>query len=220
MCRSVDSRTFLNKMGRKGDITEWQKGVSVFGHAKGHFMKEAAELAGVSTRTGIKIYKQWQNFWNTNDFWRNCERKKILTDRGRHKVSKPVNRNWFTSRQELLQNINFGLSSFVSKRTLRRELYGINIWNRLAHKRLLLTAAHKTVRLQKVNDHKLNCGTVELLYALMNQDFVCLWTMLADAPTEDLIKLLSEAACGSQFKLEELWDVLGLFQLYRVGLID
>ena len=36
------------KMGDKADGNDWRKGVTAFGCAKGHSVKEVAEFAGVS----------------------------------------------------------------------------------------------------------------------------------------------------------------------------
>lgn len=86
-----------------------------FGWSKDYFLKKVEEFDNVSIRAVIRIYKQWQNFQNTNNSCENCG-KKALTDRDEPSRSfRVLQFNLPLCRQELLQNVNFGPSPLTSE---------------------------------------------------------------------------------------------------------
>lgn len=89
-CRLVNSKTALHKTGWKSKVAERQKGVIAFSGAKRHPVKVVVEFASALMFTVIWIYKQWQNFTNTNIFHQDCGRKETSTGRDRRRISRPV----------------------------------------------------------------------------------------------------------------------------------
>ncbi|GBL81283.1 hypothetical protein AVEN_143602-1 [Araneus ventricosus] len=107
-------------MGKCKDVTEWQNGAIVFGLARGYTVREVSGFVGVWQRSVQRVCKQWCKTRDHETRRENCGRKKVLSERGRKRVSRLVNQNRFQTRQELLQSVNEGPSQPVSERTLRR----------------------------------------------------------------------------------------------------
>ena len=126
---NVSSDVWKIKMGHKADVNDRQKGVTAFGGAKGHSLKEEAVFAGVSKHAVIWVDQQWQKSHSTGNSHKNCGRKTKLKDRDCWCVSRLGNKTHFASRQELLLEANTGSSQPISERTLCRELHTLNIWS-------------------------------------------------------------------------------------------
>ncbi|GBM46766.1 hypothetical protein AVEN_6049-1 [Araneus ventricosus] len=77
-------------MGKCKDVTEWQKGAIVFGRAHGHTVCGVSGFVGVSQWTVQRVYKQWCNTRDHKTRRQNCDRKKILAQKDRRRVSRLV----------------------------------------------------------------------------------------------------------------------------------
>lgn len=113
----------FRKMGRNKDLTDWKKGLIAFGGSKRHDEEEISEFAGVSHSTVKCFFRQWTEMPSTSNQRADCNRKKILIDGDRQRLSNQVLTNRYATRRQMLKHVNAGLHIPNSARTLRCDLH-------------------------------------------------------------------------------------------------
>lgn len=135
----------------------------------------------------------------------------MLADRRRRRVSRLLNKNLFTSRRkELLQIINSGSSLPISERTICRA-------DRVWHKHMEQSIVWETLTNSRTQNYQVTLGeglqnSVSIKTIILSDESIfCLWTILADVSTEDLMKLLRKTACRVRSMVgKALWSIGGV----------
>lgn len=141
-------------MGKKSDLTEFQRGMIVGARCVGTSISKTAALVKCSRAAVVNVYKEWTIKQKTGSQRQTCGRHRVLNARSERRLARVVQRNRRATVRQIASHLNQGATVNVSERTVRRTLRRIGYGSRRPVRKPLLSALNKRRRLQFAKEHK------------------------------------------------------------------
>ncbi len=187
-------------MGKKGDLSDSERGMVVGARRAGLSISKTADLLG-SSRTSIsRVYREWSEkekniqwasvVWTKMPCW--CQRRMGRLVRDDRKATET----------QITTRYNQGMQNTISEHATHRTLKQMNYSSRRPHRVLLLSAKNSTRRLQFTQVHQ--NWTIEdwkTLPGLMSLDFCCIIQMVGSEFGVKNMKAWIHPALSQWFRL-------------------
>lgn len=141
-------------MGKKRDLTEFERGMIVGARSVGASISKTAGLVKCSRAAVVNVYREWTTTQKTGSQRRACGRHRLLDARSERRLAKIVRTNRKASVRQIAANLNEGTSVKASERTVRRTLHRMGYGSRRPIRKPLLSAFNRRRRLQFAKEHK------------------------------------------------------------------
>jgi len=80
-------------MGKKGDVSNFERGMVVSARWAGLSVSQSAQLLGFSCATISMIYKEWCEKGKTSSMQQSCGRKCLVDARGQRRMGRLIQAN-------------------------------------------------------------------------------------------------------------------------------
>nr|XP_042900093.1 uncharacterized protein LOC122269731 [Parasteatoda tepidariorum] len=134
-------------MGKKSDLTEFQRGIIVGARCVGTSIGKTAALVKCSRAAVVNVYKEWTIKQKTGSQHQTCGRHRVLNARSERRLARVVQRNRRATVRQIASDLNQGATVNVSEWTVRRTLRRIGYGSRRPVRKPLLSALNKRRRL-------------------------------------------------------------------------
>ncbi|KAJ0058263.1 hypothetical protein NL108_012404 [Boleophthalmus pectinirostris] len=109
-------------MGKKSDLSEFDRGLVVGARRAGLSVSEAAKLLGYSRTTVSRVFREWSEKRVVSSSRQSCGRKCLVDDRGQRRLDRLIQGDREATVAELTARYNDGQQKTISERTTRRAL--------------------------------------------------------------------------------------------------
>ncbi len=161
-------------MGKKGDLSDFARGMVVGARRAGLSISKTADLLGYSRTTISCVYREWSEKEKISIERQLCGWKCLVDDRGQRRMGRLVRDDRKATVTQITTRYNQGMQNTISERTTLWTLNQVGYSSRRPHQVSLLSAKNKKRRLQFAEAHQ--NWTVEdwkTLPGLMSLDFCC-----------------------------------------------
>nr|XP_042908339.1 uncharacterized protein LOC122271383 [Parasteatoda tepidariorum] len=117
-------------MGKKSDLTEFQRGMIMGARCVGTSISKTAALVKCSRAAVVNVYKEWTIKQKTGSQRQTCGRHRVLNARSKRMLAGVVQRNRRATVRQIASDLNQGATVNVSERTVRRTLRRIGYGSR------------------------------------------------------------------------------------------
>ena len=135
-------------MGKRGDLSELQKGMIIGFRAKGGSISETAQFVNCSRAAVVKVYREWTNGTIANKRRGNCGAPRAIDVGGELRLRKCAREDQHATVEQLTARMNEGAARHVSKTTVQRALLRMGLRGRRMVSTPLLAKLHQQERLQ------------------------------------------------------------------------
>ncbi len=133
-------------MGKKGDLSDFERGVVVGARRAGLSISKTADLLGFSHTTISRVYRERSEKKKISSEWQLCG-KWLVDVRGQRRMGRLVRDDRKASVSQLTTRYNQGLQNTISVRTTRRTLKQMGYSSRRPHRVPLRSAKNRKQRL-------------------------------------------------------------------------
>ncbi len=188
-------------MGKKGDLSDFERGMVVGARRFGLSISKTADLLGFSRTTISRVHRKWSEKEKISSEQQSCGRKYLVDVRGQRRMGRLRDDRKATVTQKNTR-YNQDMQNTISERTTRRTLKQMGYSSRRPHRVPLLSAKNRKQRLQFTQDHQNwtieDCKT---LPGLMSLDFCCNIQMVGSEFGVKYMKVWIHPALSQRFRL-------------------
>uniref|UniRef100_A0AAY5KS60 Transposase Tc1-like domain-containing protein n=1 Tax=Esox lucius TaxID=8010 RepID=A0AAY5KS60_ESOLU len=145
-------------MGKKGDLSNFERGMVVGARQAGLSISQCAQLLGFSRTTISRVYKEWCVKGKTSSMRQSCLRKCLVDARDQRRMGRLIQTDRRATLTEITTCYNRGMQQSICEATTHTTLRRMGYNSRRPH-RVPLISTNRKNRLQFARAHQ-NC-TVE-----------------------------------------------------------
>uniref|UniRef100_A0AAY5L5A9 Transposase Tc1-like domain-containing protein n=1 Tax=Esox lucius TaxID=8010 RepID=A0AAY5L5A9_ESOLU len=153
---------FQTEMGKKGDLSNFERGMVVGARRAGLSISQSAQLLGFSRSTISRVYKEWCEKGKTSSMRQSCGRKCLVDARGQRRMGRLIQADRRATLTEITTRYNRGMQQSICEATTRTTLRRMGYNSRKIGKR-----GYNLHELTKIGQLK----TGRMLPGLMSLDF-------------------------------------------------
>ncbi len=148
------------RMGKKGDLSDFERGMVVGARRAGLSISKTADLLGFSCTTISRVYREWFKKEKISSERQLCGWKCLFDVRSQRRMGRLVRDDRKTTVTQITTLYNLCMQNTISEHTTRRILKQMGNSSRRPHRVLLLSDKNRTRRLQFTQTHQ-NSPTIE-----------------------------------------------------------
>ncbi len=141
-------------MGKKGDLSHFERGMVVDIRWAGLTILKTADLLGFSCTTISRVYRQWLEKEKTSSEWQLCGQKCLVDVRGQRRMGRLVRDDRKATVTQITTRYNQGMQNTISECTTRWTLKQMGYSSRRPHRVPLLSAKNRKRRIQFTQAHR------------------------------------------------------------------
>ncbi len=141
-------------MGKKGDLSDFERGMVVGARRAGLSISKTADLMGFSHTTISRVYRELSEKEEISSEQQLCGRKCHVDVRGQRRMSRLVRDDRKATVTQITTRYNQDMQNTISEHTTRQTLKQMDSSNRRPHQVPLLSAKNRKQRLQSAQDHQ------------------------------------------------------------------
>ncbi len=141
-------------MGKKGDLSDFERGIVVGPRKAGLSISKTADLLGFSCTTISSVYREWSEKEKISSERQLCGRKCLVDVRDQRRMGRLVKDDRKATVTQITTRYNQGMQNTISEHTTRRTLKQMGYSSRRPHRVLLLSAKNRKRRLQFTQAHQ------------------------------------------------------------------
>ena len=135
-------------MGKKGDLSNFERGMVVGARRAGLSISQSAQLLGFSRTKISRVYKEWCEKGKTSSMRQSCGRKCLVDARGQRRMGRLIQADRRATLTEITTRYNRGMQQSICEATTRTTLRRMGYNRRRSHRVPLISTTNRKKRLQ------------------------------------------------------------------------
>ncbi len=141
-------------MGRKGDLSDFERGMVVGVRRAGLSISKTADLLGFSLTTISRVYREWSKKEKISSERQLCGRKCLVDVRGQRRMGRLVRDDRKATVTQITTHYKKGMQNTFFERTTHWTLKQMGYSSRRPHRVPLLSAKNRKRRLKFAQAHQ------------------------------------------------------------------